>query len=81
MSISSAEMDTRDLLPSIAVPTLVLWGDSDRRSPLHVAERLQAGIPGSELAIIPAAGHLSNMERPSAFNEHVRHFCRKHDAA
>jgi len=53
----------------------VLWGDEDRRSPMHVAEQLHAAIPGAELAIIPNAGHLSNMEQPDAFNDHVRRFC------
>lgn len=75
MSLSSAETDTRDLLPRIAVPTLVLWGDDDRRSPMHIAEQLHRAIPNAELAIIPDAGHLSNMEQPEVFNAHVRQFC------
>jgi pimeloyl-ACP methyl ester carboxylesterase len=79
MSISSAEMDTRDLLPRIQVPTLLLWGDMDRRSPMHVAEQLHTAIPGAELAIIPEAGHLSNMEQPEVFNAHVRRFCLSRD--
>ena len=80
MSVSSAEMDTSDLLPRIDVPTLLLWGDDDRRSPTHIAEQLHAAIPGSELAIIPDAGHVSNMEQPGAFNAHVRRFCLERDA-
>ena len=79
MSISSAETDTRDLLPRIQVPTLLLWGDMDRRSPVHVAEQLHAAIPGAELVIIPEAGHLSNMEQPDVFNIHVRRFCVSQD--
>lgn len=75
MSLSSAEVDTRGLLSNIDVATLVLWGDDDRRSPLHVAEQFDAAIPGAELAIIPNAGHLSNMEQPDVFNGHVRRFC------
>ena len=75
MSLSSAEVDTRDLLPNIDVPTLLLWGHDDRRSPLDVAEQFHAAIPGAELAIIPNAAHLSNMEQPDVFNEHVRRFC------
>jgi pimeloyl-ACP methyl ester carboxylesterase len=75
MSLSSAEMDTRDLLSIIDVPTLVLWGNDDRRSPLYVAKQLCDTIPKAELAIIPNAGHLSNMEQPGMFNAHVRRFC------
>ena len=79
LSISSAETDTRDLLPRIQVPTLLLWGAADRRSPLHVAEQLHAAIPGAELAIVPEAGHLSNMEQPEVLNGHVRRFCLSRD--
>jgi pimeloyl-ACP methyl ester carboxylesterase len=81
MSRSSAELDTRDLLPRVDVPTMVLWGDDDRRSPRHVADQLHTAIPTSELAMIPRAGHVSNMEQPEAFNAHVRRFCLGRDAA
>lgn len=81
MSMSSAETDTRELLPTIDVPTLVLWGDDDRRSPMHVAEQFRAAIPGAELAVIARAGHMSNMEQPDAFNAYVRRFCVEHEAA
>jgi pimeloyl-ACP methyl ester carboxylesterase len=74
MAGSLADTDTTALLPTIAVPTLLLWGDSDLRSPLSVAERFHAAIPGSELAVIPGAGHVSNMEKPDEFNDRVRGF-------
>jgi pimeloyl-ACP methyl ester carboxylesterase len=80
MSRSSAETDTRDLLPRIDIPTLVLWGDDDRRSPIDVAHMLHGAIPSAQLAIIPNAGHVSNMEQPEAFNAHVRRFCMNQDA-
>ena len=73
-----AETDQRDLLPRIAVPTLLLWGELDARSPLGVAHELHQAIPGSELVVIPGAGHVSNLEQPERFNEAVRRFCRAH---
>jgi pimeloyl-ACP methyl ester carboxylesterase len=75
MSLSSAEIDTRDLLPTIDVPTLLLWGDDDRRSPLDVAKQFHLAVPNAQLVIIPNAGHLSNMEQPEVFNGHIRRFC------
>jgi len=75
MAKSSAETDTTELLPKIEVPTLVVSGDDDRRSPLSIAEQLRDAIPGAELAVIKGAGHVSNMEQPDAFNDHVRSFC------
>jgi pimeloyl-ACP methyl ester carboxylesterase len=67
------------ILSRIRVPTLLLWGDDDRRSPTHIAEQLRSAIPSAELAIIRGAGHVSNMEKPEEFNAHVGRFCRSHD--
>jgi pimeloyl-ACP methyl ester carboxylesterase len=75
MAKALADNDTTDLLRAIDVPTLLLWGDDDRRSPLGVAEGFRNAIPGAELAVIPGAGHVSNMEQPEAFDAHVRRFC------
>lgn len=69
-----AEADLRDVLARIRVPTLLLYGELDRRSPLQVAEQLHAGIPSSELVVLEGAGHLANVERPDEFNEAVRGF-------
>ncbi|MGW6415739.1 alpha/beta fold hydrolase [Streptomyces sp. NPDC055055] len=73
-----AETDQRALLPTIAVPTLLLWGEQDARSPLTVARRFQEAVPGAELVVIPDAGHVSNLERPEEFNLAVRSFCHAH---
>jgi pimeloyl-ACP methyl ester carboxylesterase len=75
MAKSSADTDTTDLLPNIAVPTLLVWGDDDRRSPMNIAEQFRDAIPNAELAIITSAGHVSNMEQPKQFNTQVRRFC------
>lgn len=71
-----AEADLRDVLPRIRVPTLLLYGDKDVRSPLHVAEALHAEIPGSRLVVMPGVGHVSDMEAPERFNAEVRTFLR-----
>jgi len=73
-----AEADQRDLLPSIAVPTLLIWGELDARSPLRVARQFEQAIPDAKLVVIPACGHVSHLERPERFNEAVREFCRAH---
>ncbi len=73
-----AEADLRDMLPSVAVPTLLIWGELDARSPLEVAHQLAEAIPDTELVVIPGCGHVSNLERPEQFNDAVRAFCRAH---
>jgi pimeloyl-ACP methyl ester carboxylesterase len=72
-----AEADLRDVLPRIAVPTLLVWGELDARSPLRVAREFARAIPHAELVVIPGAGHMSNLERPDEFNAAVRDFCRR----
>ena len=69
-----AEHDLRDMLARIAVPTLLLYGDKDVRSPLSVAEEMHAGIPGSKLVALPGVGHMVNMEAADHFNVEVRSF-------
>lgn len=73
-----AEADLSDVLPQIGVPTLLIWGESDVRSPLAIARRFDESIPDSKLVVIERAGHLSNLERPEHVNEAIREFCRAH---
>jgi pimeloyl-ACP methyl ester carboxylesterase len=73
-----AETDLSDLLPHVAVPTLLLWGELDARSPLTVARQFEEAIPDTELVVIEGAGHMSNLERPQQVNAAVREFCRAH---
>jgi len=68
--------DSRDTLPTITVPTLVIAGDVDVITPPADARALTAAIPGARLVVIPKAGHLSPLENPRAFNAAVRTFLR-----
>jgi pimeloyl-ACP methyl ester carboxylesterase len=75
MATAVAHADTRDLLPKIHVPTLLVWGDADVRSPMTVAHQMRDAIPGARLSVIAGAGHVSNLEEPARFNAEVRAFC------
>ncbi len=77
MTSAFAAADLRDALPLIEVPTLLLYGDADQRSPLNVAKDLHAKIPTSELVVMPSVGHDSNFEAPESFNAEVRSFIRR----
>lgn len=74
-----AQADLTDVLPTVSVPTLLIWGALDARSPLWVAREFEARIPGARLAVISECGHLSNLEAPGAFNELVRRFLHEHE--
>lgn len=55
-------------LGSIAVPTLLLWGDADRIIPLNIGRGLLERIPDARLEVLPETGHLPLEERPAAAN-------------
>jgi pimeloyl-ACP methyl ester carboxylesterase len=69
-----AEADLREVLPQIKVPTLLLYGDADQRSPLNVARDLHKRIPASSLVIMKGIGHFIHAESPELFNSEVRSF-------
>lgn len=69
-----ARPDSTPTLATIDVPTLVVVGDEDVITPPSEAQSLQAAIPGSRLEVLRQAGHLSNVERPAAFNTVMSEF-------
>jgi pimeloyl-ACP methyl ester carboxylesterase len=67
-----AAADLSDVLPTIDVPTLLIWGERDARSPLSVAHAFAAAIQDARLEVVPGAGHVTNLEKPVAFTDLVR---------
>lgn len=62
------------LLPSIAAPTLVIWGDSDRVLHPSGAEVFQKGIPRARTVMLEGCGHVPMLERPEEVARHVLEF-------
>ncbi len=59
--------DLRKWLHRIQVPTMILWGDSDKVFPLPYGHAYNELIPGSELRIVADCGHLPHQEKPDEF--------------
>jgi pimeloyl-ACP methyl ester carboxylesterase len=53
-------------LGKIQIPTLVLWGDSDRIVTPSYGQAFSAAIPTARFAVVPDAGHLPHIEQPQA---------------
>jgi len=62
------------VMPSIAAPALLFWGENDTATPLRDARRMEALIPDAGLVTVPGAGHFSFLERPALFEAVVRSF-------
>jgi 3-oxoadipate enol-lactonase len=65
-------------LQAISIPTLVVSGSADRPTPPSDAQRLHAGISGSELAIIDGAAHISNLDAATEFTRLLEGFVARH---
>lgn len=58
-------VDQRPHLPNIAVPTLIITGDTDRVISNEYSREMAALIRGAALVVIPECGHMSPLEQPA----------------
>ncbi len=59
---ANLEIDIRDILPTIRVPTLVVHATGDRTCPVELGRYLAGHIPGAELVEIDSRDHLPWLE-------------------
>jgi proline iminopeptidase len=76
-SAGYGDFDYTPGLGRVSKPTLVLVGEHDRTTTPRAARVLHEGIPGSEHAELPNAGHMSMIEAQDAYLGHVRDFLRR----
>lgn len=69
--------DSRPDLPTIDVPTAIVVGEEDSITPLEMSQQMSDAIPGAALSIIPGAGHVANIEAPTAFEAALRAWLRR----
>ncbi len=72
-----AKVDVLDRLKEIKCPAFVIVGDQDHGTPPEMARAIHENLPDSELLIINAAAHLSNIEQAEVFNQAVLAFLAK----
>lgn len=64
-------------LDRIQTPTLVLVGEEDVATVPAKSERIHAAITGSELVVVPRAGHSASIEQPEAVTRAIQAFLDK----
>lgn len=65
------------LLSTIAVPTLVLWGEQDPLIEAASAEKFGKAIPGATVILYPNVGHMPQLEVPDKSGADVEAFLRR----
>lgn len=58
-------------LGAVTAPTLVVWGDSDRIADADYGRAFAKAIPGAEFRLLPATGHLPQIESPGQLLEAI----------
>ena len=70
-----------DRLPSLQMPTLLVWGERDRILPASQARPALARLPEGSLELIPDCGHLPHVEWPDRFVQALGGFLRDREDA
>lgn len=66
--------DLTSLLPKIAAPTLLFWGNADTATPLSDAKTMERLIPDAGLVIAHGTGHFSFIENQGLFTQVIKNF-------
>jgi pimeloyl-ACP methyl ester carboxylesterase len=74
MLSAAGEVTAEDMLPTIAVPTLVIAGELDSFTPPSLAQRMVDAIPGAELMLVEGGTHVVPIERREAVRARVAEF-------
>jgi 3-oxoadipate enol-lactonase len=74
------DMDLRELIRGIQVPTLVIVGDKDPATPPKMAQEIRGRIPDARLEVVPDAAHLLNIEQDVVFDAALMSLLDRHRA-
>jgi pimeloyl-ACP methyl ester carboxylesterase len=66
---SAIRHNMADDLPSMHIPTCIIWGKNDTVTPPDVADLFHELLPDSDLFWIDKCGHAPMMEHPKEFNK------------
>lgn len=70
--------DNTNAFNGVDIPVLAIVGRDDVLTPLECSQKIINNFKNSELVVIENSGHLSNLENPTSFNNHLRIFLDKH---
>lgn len=68
------EFDVLDRISAIDLPTCIVVGENDRLTPVKYSKFISDRVKGSQMSVVPNAGHLVMIEQPDEFNRIVAKF-------
>lgn len=70
----SVNQDLRHHLSHIKAPTLLIWGENDKATPLSDARLMEKLLPDAGLVVFSGAGHYSFLDQPGRFRAVIQSF-------
>ena len=70
--------DALGVLGNITAPVLAMAGEHDAETPVAYARHIAESVPRGELFSVHGAGHIANLENPTAVNARLRSFLDRH---
>jgi pimeloyl-ACP methyl ester carboxylesterase len=77
-ALNMQDPDLAARLSVIDVPSLVIWGESDRVASPTYGKAFAAAMPGSCFELIASCGHLPQLEQPAALRSLLEQFAKEH---
>lgn len=72
--LNTINEDLRADAAKITVPTLLIWGANDDQTPVEDGKILAEAIKGSNLQVIPNAGHYVQLDAPDKVQQYITEF-------
>jgi pimeloyl-ACP methyl ester carboxylesterase len=72
--VKTVNLDLSECMRSVAVPTLLIWGEKDAATPIADGRKMEQLIKGSRLIVVAGAGHFSYLDSPAFVNAVVGAF-------
>lgn len=66
--------DLSENMKRIDVPTMLIWGNNDKDTPIEWARRMKNLISDSRLVVLKGAGHFSFLDKKEGFLEALKSF-------
>jgi len=74
LKVSNGRANYSQLLPTLKMPTLIIWGRDDRFVPMDLGLRMLWGMPNADLHVFSRCGHWAQWEHAEKFNALVLDF-------
>lgn len=76
--VTTADLATPEQLAGLTMPTLLVWGQSEKLLPYEGLDFFKAHLPHAEVHEVKGFGHMPQVERPAVLVDRICKFAERH---